>query len=296
MSPAKLAQEVSTLFSLPEVVLRINKILDSPNPRNSELEEVIINDPALTAKILKIVNSAYYGFPSQIDTVSRAITLIGLHALRNLAFTSAIVTRFDGIPAELVDMDVFWYHSITSAVLARLLAKHFKSDQVERFFIAGLLSRIGKLIFFMHYPTQSADILRLKEKGDEIMTAAEIDFFGFSHAELGAELLKQWKLPPTIWQLIAFQLDPFSTEKEFRIDACLLHVAVKIASSIEPCAKYDYDFEEFEPVINPEVLDYLRLTPDAILHFMDEAVFQAFDIMAIVRPAALIGGTTRASS
>jgi len=288
MSPAKLAQHVSTIFSLPEVVLRINEILDCSNPTNAELEEVIIHDPALTAKILKIANSPYIGFPSKIDTVSRAITLIGLQELRNLALASSVVTRFKGIPADLVDMDVFWYHSITSGVLAKLLARHFKCDNVERFFIAGLLSRIGKLIFFTQYPAQSADILRLKDNGEEVMTAAEEDVFGYSYAELSAELLKQWKLPPTIWQLIAFQLDPLSAEKQFRKDACLLHVAVKIACSLEPCAKYDYNFEQIAPVFKPEVLEYLQMAPNTIDYLMEEAVLQAFEIMTIIRPEASV--------
>ena len=288
MNPATLAQQASTLFSLPEVVLRINEILESPNPSNAELEEVIIHDPALTAKILKIVNSAYFGFSSQIETVSRAIVLIGLQELRNLAIANSVITRFKGIPAELVDMDVFWYHSITCGVLAKLLAKHFKSDHLERFFIAGLLSRIGKLIFFTHYPTQSADILKLKDNGDEAMTAAEMDIFGYSHADLSAELLKQWKLPPSICQLIAFQTDPFSAEQAFRTDACLLHAAVKIACSVEPCAKYDHDFKEFEPAIKADVLEYLQLSPDTIQHLMEDAVLQAFEIMTIIRPASTI--------
>lgn len=288
MNSTELAKRVRSIFSLPEIVLRINEILNSPNPTNAELEEVIIHDPALTANILKIVNSAYFGFPSKIDTVSRAITLIGLLELRNLAVATSVTTRFKGIPADLVDMDVFWYHSITSGVLAKLLAKHFKCDKFERFFIAGLLSRIGKLIFFTQYPAQSADILRLKDHGDDVMTAAEEDIFGFSYAEVGAELFKQWKLPPEIWQMILFQLDPLSVAKEFRADACLLHVAVKIACSVEPCAKYDYDFEEFEPSFKPEVLDYLELTPNTIHHIMDEAVLQAFEIMSVIRPEATL--------
>ncbi|MFW5443564.1 MAG: HDOD domain-containing protein [Methylococcaceae bacterium] len=285
MNAKLLANQVESLFSLPEVALRINEVLNSPEPSNTDLEELIITDPALTANILKIVNSAYFGFPGTIDTVSRAITLIGLKELRNLVFTTAVTTSFKGIPKELIDMDVFWYHSVTSGVIARILAKKIKHSDYERLFIGGLLHSIGKLIYFSQYPEVAREILDCKDQGEEAMISAEQSILGFTYAELGAEFLKHWQLPPSIWQMISYHLDPLNA-KDFMSDACLLHVAGKIAGSIEPCAKYDFDFNELEPKFNLGVLAYLKVSPNLIEFCIDEALMQAFEILAVINPKA----------
>lgn len=285
MNPVSMAQHVKSIFSLPEIALRVNELLNSSEPSYDELEELILHDPALTATLLKIVNSAYFGFPGKIDTVSRAICIVGLRELRNLVIAISVTTRFKGIPSELIDMDVFWYHSITRGVLARILAKHLKHSDHERFFIAGLLSRIGKLIFFSQYPAESTEILKLKERGDDAMTAAEERTFGFNHTELGVELLKLWHLPPSIWEIIIYQMAPLNA-KGSKEDACILNIAAIIANSIEPCAKYDFDIDELEPRFNSSILDYLNLSPNFIHHIIDEAMDQSFDIMSIIRPGA----------
>ena len=283
MDPKSLTMRFMSIFTLPEIALRINEILNSPDPKNAQLEEVILHDPALTANILKIANSAYFGFPSKIETVSRAITLIGLKELRNLVIAISVITRFKGIPAELVDMDIFWYHSITRGILAKILAKRFKLENHERFFITGLLSSIGKLIFFTQCPMQSKEVLSFKNQGEDAMVAAEQEIFGFNYADLGAELLKQWRLPPSIWEIIARQRDPLSAP-EYKKATCILHVAIKIVNSIEPCAKYDFDFKDWDPNINLEILEYLDITPNAIHYSIDEALRQSLDIINILQP------------
>ncbi len=286
MNAQLLVSQVQSLFSLPEVALQVNELLNSPEPTNADLEEIIMHDPALTTQILKMVNSAYFGLSGTIDTVSRAITMLGLVQLRSLVLTTSVTSSFKGIPADLVDMDIFWYHSVTSGVLAKNLAKKLKHADSERLFIGGLLHSVGKLIYFSQLPLQAKEILGFKEQGEEAIISAEQKILGFTHAELGAEFLKQWKLPPNIWQTINFHLDPIQA-KEFKTDACILHVAAKIASSIEPCAKHDFDFKELEPIFKPKVLEYLKITPNLMQHSIDESLSQAFEILTIINPQAM---------
>ncbi|WP_031433102.1 HDOD domain-containing protein [Methylomarinum vadi] len=287
MTPKILAEKVNSLFSLPDVALRINELLADTKSSNSDLEEVILHDPALTARLLKIVNSSYYGFPSKISTISRAITMLGTKELRNLVMATTVADSFTDIPEHLVDMNTFWYHSVTSAILARLLAKQRNHLDHERFFIAGLLHSIGKLVFFTEYPQQSALILSLKEQGADAMTAKEKETFGFTHTDLGAELLKQWKLPETIWRMVGSQLDPLHAEEGVE-DACILHVAAVIADRIEPCAKQDLDFQEPELDYASPVFKYLQVREQDIQPLIQEAVFQAFDILSYIRPEASV--------
>ena len=285
MNAQTLAHQVESLFSLPEIALRINEILNSSEPLNAELEEVISSDPAFTAKILKIVNSSYFGFPGTIDTISRAITIIGLKELRNLVISSSLTSCFNDIPAELVDMDVFWYHSVTSAVIARNLAKELKCSNYERLFIVGLLHSIGRLIYFSQCPEQSRKILSYKDQGEDAMITEELKVLGFTHAELSAEFLKGWGLPDEIWKTIESYLDPLNAG-DFIRDACVLHIAGKIAGSIEPCATHEYDFKEIEPNIKPGVFDYLNVSSSQVQSCIDDTVFQVFGLLAIIKPGA----------
>lgn len=285
MTPQMLAEKANTLFSLPDVALRINELLNEDDTSNADLEEVILYDPALTAQLLKLVNSAFFGFPGKIDTISRAVSMIGHNELRNLVLVSAVTDSFKGIPEHLVDMSTFWYHSITSGVLARLLAQQYKRQNHERFFIAGLLHSIGKLIFFIEYPQQSAQILSLKNQGQDAMIKAEQETFGFTYAELGAEFLKQWKLPDSIWEMINSLLEPLQAEHSIE-DACILHIAANIADSIEPCAKIDIEFADPELDYNLPAYQHMQLQAEDVMPLIQEASYQAFEILGIIRPEA----------
>ena len=214
--------------------------------------------------------------------------MIGQQELRNLVIATTVTSSFKGIPDNLVDMETFWYHSVTSGILARLLARKCDRIDHERFFIAGLLHGIGKLIFFAEYPEQSAMILGVKDLGQEAMTAKEKETFGFTHAELGAELLKLWKLPVSIWGMINHQLDPLNTTYSID-DGYILHVAVKIVDQIEPCSKQDIDdFKQPELDYDSPVFNHLKLQEEDITPLIQEAVFQAFDILGFIRPEATV--------
>ena len=186
MDPCTIAENVRAVFSLPDIALRINELISAGDSSNAELEQVILNDPAITAKILRFANSAYFGFSREIDTVSRAITLTGHKELRNLVFATSVISTFDDISSDLVDMESFWYHSIASGVIARLFAVHKKKEGLERFFIAGLLHAIGNLILFSQFPKESAEILRCKDQGNYANTNSEYEIFGFTHIITGA--------------------------------------------------------------------------------------------------------------
>ncbi len=287
MNATTLARQVKTIFSLPEIVLQVNHILRQPEPDLAELEERIINDPGLTASILKVVNSAYYSLPNKIDTLSRAIAIIGFRELSAIVIGTSVTRQFNGIAPEWVDMNVFWFHSITRGILAKNLATHSKCNNSERFFIAGLLSGIGKLIFFTQYPNQSAEIIRMGQQGDAALAEAERKLFGFDYAELSAELLKEWKLPIEIWEIVAYLFKPLDSPIQ-KTDACILHVASSIANNIQPCANYDFDTHPLDALFNPGVLEHLQLTPNAIQSISLDALLQSMEVVSIIHPETMI--------
>ena len=285
MTPELLAEKATDLLSLPEIVVRFNELLEDPNSNNADLEEVILLDPSLTSKLLKIVNSSYFGFPGKVDTVSRAIRMIGYKELKNLVMTAVIADSFRGIPEHLIDMDIFWFHSVTSGVLAKLLAIRCNRLDSEHFFLSGLLHGIGKLLMFAEYPEKSAQILSLKDQGQEAMTMQEKQVFGFTHAQVGAELLKQWQLPETIWSLIENQLQPLTAPKQVD-EACILNSAIKIADRIEPCAYVEINFQDLNIDYNDPVFRHLQLTEKEVAPLIQESNMQALEIMSFIRPEA----------
>lgn len=285
MDVSTIAKNTNTVFSLPEVALQINELTNQGDAQNIELEEVIRHDPALTAKILKFANSAFFGFTGEIDTISQAITLIGHKELNNLALATSVTSTFSGISHDLVDMESYWYHSVVCGIAAKFTANHLKQAEKERFFIGGLLHGIGKLIIYDQFPESSVQILNQRYHSEQLALKTEREILGFTYAELGAELLKQWQLPANIWELIKFQTDPQSNN-EFIDDACILHIAVHIANSIQPCAKQNIDFDKMASPEKPAVWQHAGLDIAFIEPMMDEICIQAYEILGIIKPKA----------
>ena len=280
MDPCTIVTNVRSIFSLPEVVIRVNELIDSDEVTNAELERVILNDPALTAKLLKFANSSYFGLSGKVDTVLRAISIIGHKELRNLAIASSVTATFKDIPSNLVDMDTFWYHSVTCGVTARLLASSV--DSRERFFIAGLLHGVGRLVLFSQYPKESAKVLSCMSQGEDAAINAERKIFGFTHAQLGAELLRQWRLPLNIWKMVEFQFDPVKDETH-RYDASTLCAAVNIANFIQPCTNQKVSAEKAIPAQAFEAWNLLSLSPELIESVITVTKLQVIELFNIVR-------------
>ena len=186
-------------------------------------------------------------------------------------------------------MDVFWYHSVVRAIIAKELATRFNCVDAERFFIAGLLSCIGKLIFFTQYPVQSAEIIRMGKQSEAELAEAEREMFGFDYAELSAELLKEWKLPPEIWEMIAYQLDPMESPNH-ELEACILHVALSISGIIQPSVGHeigDIKTQVADAVFKEDILECLQLGSEEIEAIIQKALFQSMEIMFILRPESM---------
>lgn len=289
VSASSLAHEVRTLFSLPEIVFKLDQLLNSPYATNGEIGEVISNDPALTARILQLANSGRGKDLSTIDTVSGAIARIGREALRDLVVATSVTSQFTGIPPGLVDMERFWLNSVACGVIARSLAFRCRLFHSEPFFVAGLLHKVGRLVFYSCCPSQYREVLALSDRTEEALNMAEQAVFGFTHAELGAELLHCWGLPERLQAAVAYYLAP-EEAPAYRKNAALIHVASALACNIEPSvnlnlnAMIDQDDVGFEK----GAWDILGLPFDNIPRILEEAWVQAFEIFNILRPGSFL--------
>lgn len=216
------------LISVPRIFFLIREAIKDPRTSARHIADIISKDQALAAKLLRLVNSAFYGFPSKIDTISRAVTIIGTRQLSSLALGLSTLSRFRNISPEVMDMESFWKHSIACAIGAKTLAGYRKLPNTESFFICGLLHDLGKLIMLNYYPREYLNSLLWARKNKSSLSRAEKIFFVLDHASLGAKLAKKWKLPLKIEQTILHHERPLNSS--FPLESTMVHTANILAN------------------------------------------------------------------
>lgn len=289
MNPKSLIRNTHTLFSLPDVVIRVNQLISEPNTQTEDLAQTILCDPGLSARLLRLVNSAYYGSRRRAETVSHAIVLLGHRELRDLITATVTVDLFEGLPPEQVNMDQFWQHSVMTGIAAQGLAQRLHLHQKEHFFIAGLLHGIGKLIFYSQYPDRYREVMERAGANEQARIVAERQIFGFTYAAVSAELLKSWRLLERLQVAIAHHLEP-GKAPDHRREATILHVAVQIANSMQPSASATFSTAPAgqAPAHFAALAHRLELPPESLASLPTEIKLHAKEIFEAIRPGATL--------
>jgi HD-like signal output (HDOD) protein len=190
----KLITTSAGLATLPSAYMRLSKMLDDPTATADKLANVIRSDPALTARVLKVANSATLGHTRNIETISQAVVVIGTTRLRHVALAASVFGVFRGIPAQLLDMQSFWKHSIAVGLAAEGIGRRMRVSGTETLFISGLLHDIGLVVTCLKLPTQMSRALASAKASGRDLQLLERDEMGFDHGEVGAALLSNWDL------------------------------------------------------------------------------------------------------
>ena len=246
------------LVSLPDIFYQVVGIINNPRSSASQVAEVIGKDPSLSAKLLRIVNSAFYGFPKQVDTISRAVAIIGSDQLCALTLGTSVFALFQDIPMDLLNMRWFWEHSLSCGITARVMASYKNLPNLEQLFISGLLHDLGKLIIFKNRPEQTKAVLNQAFHYNLFHFEAEQDLLGFDHAQLGLALANKWRLPLGLEQAIGNHHTPLQFPPS--VDAAVVFMADNLVNALG----YGTSGEYF---VSPDVLEvwnFLRL-PTGIL-------------------------------
>lgn len=283
MTAEEIIKDVGQLVSLPDAVMRANQLLDSHDSNAAEIGEVIAYDPVLSARLLKLVNSAFYNFPGQVDTISRAITLIGLDELRSLLIASASTQCFNRLAPESIDMNSFWQRSVFCGLVAKKLASLLLDTNGESMFLTGLMHDIGRLLLLTAAPEQCQLIIQRAEQTGRRLAELETEQLGFNAAELGALLLKNWQLPKKLWQPIGDQLQP-ERSTEFKQESKLLHLAITITDSVEPELKTGKEMAL--EGLRREAFDCFDLTIEQLQMLTFDASLESFEVLTIINPQA----------
>ena len=220
-----ITERIIGLPTLPTVVTEIISLVDNPRSSADDLARVISTDQALTAKMLKIANSALYGFPRRISTVALAVVVLGFETIKNLCLGVSVLEKFawegeDG----LFDRQKFWEHAVGCGVAGRILAKKVKYRLAGEVFVAGILHDIGKLILSQYFGDEFAAALVLAQEENLYISEAEERVLGVTHAEVGGWLAERWNLPRQLVEVIAFHHDPTAARKKAELTA-LIHMA-----------------------------------------------------------------------
>ncbi|GAB6039549.1 HDOD domain-containing protein [Endothiovibrio diazotrophicus] len=221
-----LVQGVGELVSLPEVFIRVNQAVDDPRGSAAQVGEIIAQDPGLTARLLRLANSPLYALTATVDTVARAVTVLGTQQIRALVLATSVTDTFEGLPNELVSMKNFWNHSLLCALCARALSRQARKGQPEVMFTAGLLHDIGELVIFSRLPELARKVLLLTLDSPEELAIhqAEQRVLGFDHGDVGGELAHLWQLPPILEECIRHH-HAVERAEAFQAETALVHIA-----------------------------------------------------------------------
>ncbi|OAI11855.1 MULTISPECIES: HDOD domain-containing protein [Methylomonas] len=259
------------LVSPPNVYFLLKKIIDDPQKSASDAAFVIEDDAALALKVLKIVNSAFYGFPSQVSSIAKAISLIGMRELQNLVLAMVVVERFSELPGQLLSMHDYWARNLRCALLARALDKLLGKRYADTAFVCGLVHNIGQLVFYRRIPVLAREVDLLlqsqaqPESDDEVRIEQSV--IGFDHFQVGAELCRLWKLPEVIVESVRLHCYPDTLAPCADIAAI-----VRLANLL---CRIENPYDAF-------TIDALGLTPDQLSVVLDdismefEGIFKLF--------------------
>lgn len=255
-----------TLASLPAFLSELVDIINNPRCSALEIAQVVERDTTLTARLLRIVNSPFYGFPSKVDTISRAVTVIGSRQLTTLAMGVAAIHSFQGIPEDLVDMRDFWRHSLMCGFACRILSSYTNTPNSERFFVSGLLHDIGRLALYKNRPQESAEVLSLARSLRESSERVERKLFGFEHGALGGHLLKTWNFPVVLENSVRYHHSPMGSPS-FR-ETAIVHFSDVLAWSLD-----QDQLETTVPALNATVWESLGLPAVSLSAVVEQLEF-----------------------
>jgi HD-like signal output (HDOD) protein len=221
----KIIAGIDDLPTLPRTVLKITELINDPKSSAQDLARIITDDQVLTARLLKLVNSSFYGFPQRISTVTNAIVLLGFDAIRSLLLTTSVFDLFAGRSRKRKqDQEKFWDHSLGCAVGAKVIGNFLRHDKIEELFVSGLLHDIGKIVVMLFFPSEFAKVVATINKENILMVTAENQVLGYNHAEIGKLLAEKWNLPVKLVQVIGHHHQP-NLAGSFILEASIVHLA-----------------------------------------------------------------------
>ncbi|CCQ90037.1 putative HD domain protein [Nitrospina gracilis 3/211] len=247
------------VYALSRNFFAIYDALTDPDKSFRDIGRIIGCDAGFSARLLKIVNSPFFGFERKIESLDHAIALVGTEPLADLLFSMSVIQNFRGVPHDLFNEDQFWRHSVACGVLAKRLAMRMGCDRPGRFYLVGLLHDMGRILLCVREPSAVSAILTQQAAEGQDLCLLEREQFGFDHAELGAVLFETWKLPPMHAEATRYHHRP-EEAGEYRDDARIVAMADYLCHEME----FSPDMESGNRRVPDEYWVHLDLIPEMV--------------------------------
>lgn len=276
-NPYDLIRNDVQVATLPLILIKLNEVTNNPYSSVLDMGKIIGEDQGLSARLLKLSNSPFYSFPSKVETITQAVTVIGTQQMVDIVLATSVMDMFKGISKDLVTMESFWRHSIACGIVARILAVYRRESNVDRFFVAGVLHDIGRLIMYTKMPEKAGEIMKRCRKNRELQYKVEQETLNFNHADVGEVLLREWKLPLSLREMVAFHHAPMRA-MHFPLEAAITHVADIIAHALQ----FGSSGETFVPPLDVEAWERLEFTPGLLAPTIEQAERQLSSALQLI--------------
>lgn len=279
MNVVDYAKEAAELFVLPDTVTSLKAVIDDEQSTVDDIAQLITFDPTLAAQLLKLANSALYKFPNRIDTISKAIQIIGTKALYDLAVSYGVAKTFATVNASVIDLDRFWEQSLSCALLGKHIGESKRLREPEQLFVAGLLHNIGELAMVQTHPEMAAQCAEInKNTTPRVMQQS---LCGFTFAQLSAEIMTAWGLPDNLTELVGG-----IHHKLFPAESA--HHQILQLSYVLALDNVNQDIYEPYANLQPFLNECLKLDDDDIETALDTTNLQCINIISLFNPSAFL--------
>lgn len=258
--------KIGDLATLPVVAYNVMQLTQNPKASAMDVGKAISQDPALTSKVLKIANSAFYGFPRKISTINNAIVILGFSNIRNIVLSAGIIDAYKGRKSsEYFDRTDFWKHSLTCGIASKIIASTVGLKNAEEAFIWGLLHDLGKIVMDTYIHEEFSQVAQNAKTNGRLIVDAEQKFLGFNHTDVGSLVAKKWNMPPALIKVIKFHHNPVLDYNSLRISS-IVHLADILCRTLDLGCGGDNEI----PIVNERSWDLMNLNKQMIKNIFSE--------------------------
>lgn len=275
-------KETAEVATISAVAFQTAQLLRNPDVAVNKVTEIVSLDQSLTAKILRLVNSSFYGFQGRISSLSQAVVLLGFNTVRNVILSVSVLKSFSSDKGcKVFNAGKFWEHSVGTAFVAKNLAEHIKFKEPEDAFIGGLLHDVGRVFIVQFLRQEVEKIIDLMVKEDIPMREAEERVLDADHAWMGYVMAKNWHFPPVLCSAIGYHHAPNGKDEEFLL-ASIIHLADIICRGMDLGCGGD----DFVPDVSPAAWRELSMSLEdvsVVIQKTDQNLYQIEEFLAILR-------------